>query len=82
MKTLGNILGFLIVSAVSAVVAFWPEAIGYFIYRSVDPHTELGRIVLALGLLVVGGGLSVFMFVLGGIIFTAGLSTLGSSRRW
>ena len=58
-------LGFLIVTAISAVVAFWPEAAMYGVYHAVSPVTELGRIVLALGLLFVGGGISILFGFLG-----------------
>ena len=80
--SLGKFFGFLVVAGISAFVALWPEAAAYGIWHAVAPVTELGRIALALGLLFFGGGLSILFGILGLTLFTTGVTTLISGRKW
>lgn len=45
-----------------ALASLLPGA-GYLIYKGVHPETEFGRIAMVIGLLVIGGPLTIFSWV-------------------
>lgn len=81
MKTLTVFVQFLILIAACAVVGLWPEAAAYGLYHLVQPETELGRIVTVLGLILLGGGLSIFMAILSFALFASGMTAISQVNR-
>lgn len=63
-------------SAICIAIALIVPTIGWWIFHAVSPVTEIGRILLLLGMLFFGGGISFFVGMLAFALWVSGIGAL------
>lgn len=65
-----------VVTAISIIIALIPEIVMVAIWTMISPTTELGQVVLVVGLLVAGGGFCILFAIIGLSAWISGIKSV------
>lgn len=68
-----RVLFAMVVTVVSLIIAVLPEAGLYFLWKLVNPQTDLARVLLGLGFLFGGGGICILFGFVACVIWVGGI---------